>query len=248
MDIISTILARNQAGKPLAYDENATKTLIGERDIVFSPNEELGGICALAFQIDSPPLTDITKFELSFIKNVGSSYSTIQITEEKSNNNNCVWNDGVVHYGDLSLFGLEGGFATSFGIIIDTNQNQAVIAFHEEISLSILMVDCDYNRAVPIDPKYIPGAVLPVVEITTELANGAVLTKTESEALASASKYGTPLVVNTVIDGVSASEIASRVQNDEVIGFMFQYFEKKYFFVFVIGGDNWVVNVEEGQV
>ena len=154
MDLLTAILARNQSGKPLAYDEKASKTLIHEEGIVFEPNEELSGLHALAFPIDVPPLADIIGFTFTTV--FGGVITEIHITEETATKNGGSWNDGSVFYGDLSILGLEGGYTTFYAIIIDTNQKTAVIAFVAERDIQILELECDYNKAVPIDPKYIP--------------------------------------------------------------------------------------------
>jgi hypothetical protein len=47
----------------------------------------------------------------------------------------------------------------------------------------------------PIDPKYLGGAALPVVELTTTFANGADLTEKEDKLLKAAWERNTPVVI-----------------------------------------------------
>ena len=64
-----------------------------------------------------------------------------------------------------------------------------------------------------IDPKYLPGVCLPVVELSTEIASGEnVLTEAESAAINASFDYGLPLVIKfktsaTGLPGIEASAI-----------------------------------------
>ena len=53
---------------------------------------------------------------------------------------------------------------------------------------------------VPIDPKYLPGVCLPVVELSTVVSAGAALTEREMALLSAAYATGKPVVVSCVID------------------------------------------------
>lgn len=60
----------------------------------------------------------------------------------------------------------------------------------------------------PIDPKFIPGAVLPVVELSTvATAEGAALTAEESARMDEVAAMGVPIVVSTVVDGIDTKAI-----------------------------------------
>lgn len=54
-----------------------------------------------------------------------------------------------------------------------------------------------YKTIHPIDPKFLPGVCLPVVELSTTVANGATFTDAENAALSEAFNTKLPFVVHT---------------------------------------------------
>lgn len=52
----------------------------------------------------------------------------------------------------------------------------------------------------PIDPKYLPGVCLPVVELSTVATNGAVFSEADNVKLTTAKEKGTPAVISCTID------------------------------------------------
>lgn len=69
----------------------------------------------------------------------------------------------------------------------------------------------------PIDQKFIPGAVLPVVELETDIfVNGAICSAEESAALTEAVKKQMPVMVKvTVSEGIASMVMHCQIYNEE---------------------------------
>lgn len=74
----------------------------------------------------------------------------------------------------------------------------------------ISSIECETIH--PIDPKYLPGVCLPVVELTTvATTEGAALTEEESARMDEVAALGVPIVVNTVLSEMKCSLIMQNI-------------------------------------
>lgn len=102
---------------------------------------------------------------------------------------------------------------------------------------------------VPIDPKYLPGVCLPVVELSTTVASGAVFTAEENAKLTAAFAEGVPIVLNCSLDsqgeGIKAESfagVAYRAISDVMN--MFVLYMGQTFVIMSEDCLNWVAGIE----
>ena len=106
-------------------------------------------------------------------------------------------------------------------VIIDFDKNASLILCKAKVSYEFTVV-IDYDKITPIDPKYLPGVCLPVVEFTTDIfTNGATCTAEESAALTALAKTQMPVVAKVTMDSDVASILLCYQLFDGVETFMF---------------------------
>ena len=86
-----------------------------------------------------------------------------------------------------------------------------VFAVFDEPSLALYVCRVEAETTTPIDPKYLPGVCLPVVELSTVgTSDGAALTAEESAKMEEVAALGLPIIVKAMIGGaIPASGVYS---------------------------------------
>ena len=168
-------------------------------------------------------LTDGSNFEFNATGielKAGETYTVV--TESGSFNAVCNGVDGVLLYmGNTSLIDPDEGentgenfcvflnqdFGAWFGVAIDANGGGFIkVTTTETIH--------------PIDPKYLPGVCLPVVELSTTLTNGVTFTEEENAALTAAFEGGVPVVMKFAMDGAGDNTVVfGRTAIEDIRGF-----------------------------
>lgn len=70
--------------------------------------------------------------------------------------------------------------------------------------------------ATPIDPKFLPGVCLPVVELSTEpTEEGGILTAEESAAIEALASKKCPVIVSFPFGGAKSSAVLNYIEGDE---------------------------------
>lgn len=234
MDIISMILAQNKGGEPLAKTEKKILTHDGNNDGKDIFSKDGYGYCRIGDSIDPKTITEITMLYLG--NNLVLTANELVITELNDVIITVSMQEGVPGV-YIFPYGIDNLPAGTYVLSIKDGANSYVTRIVTETIHPIP------DWAIPqIPAEKLPGAVLPVVELTTELANGAVLTETESEALTSATKSDTPVIIKVVTDGFSTTAVAHRMENAEMVALTFNGLDKLYGFAYLRGGSNWVVN------
>lgn len=167
MGIIDIILAKNQSSEKLAYTEKQTTEIVPETTAQYNPDD------GLYLKVSTP-----------FVENGSYVFSINGVTLK----------DTVAMSNDRLLFNaLASGINIGGGVVafaeIDGNSDNKAFWFDFEGDITDVTVSVYQETEVihPIDPKYIPGAVLPVVELSTDFSSGsAELSADETAQLASA--------------------------------------------------------------
>ena len=76
------------------------------------------------------------------------------------------------------------------------------------------------DTIVPIDPKYLPGVCLPVVELSTVITNGAMLTDEESAKLAALAEKRLPVILRFLYSDSTITSVAACSEFEGGSGFM----------------------------
>lgn len=201
MDLLTAILARNQRGEPLARIETTTSVLIKESSIPFTDGMVGGGITDIEL---AKALDDLRIHE-------GYTYTVKWDGIEYTCETKKVVQDGTAFdcIGNMSAFGeTDTGEPFAFigapteTIIADFSTSEGGTATHTVfISEHKEVIHPLPDWAIPqIPASKLPGAVLPVVEITTTIKKGAVLTEEESTILTELCADLVPLVINCTIE------------------------------------------------
>ena len=163
-----------------------------------------------------------------------------------SNGHNAIGNPVFVGGEDN---GLPFAFFPRFhgGVLVGSD----VITFDNSASHTIAICQ---ETIVPIDPKYLPGVCLPVVELSTALANETALTDAESALLSTAFEGGAPVVIRctvyfSILEGMPVS--GQFVFNPQLLPLGGQ--SSKVFggviyginVMFIEAGENWICAIEE---
>lgn len=229
MGIIDIILAKNQSSEKLAYTEKQTTEIVPETTAQYNPDD------GLYLKVSTP-----------FVENGSYVFSINGVTLK----------DTVAMSNDRLLFNaLTSGINIGGGVVafaeIDGNSDNKAFWFDFEGDITDVTVSVYQETEVihPIDPKYIPGAVLPVVELTTvPTAEGTPLT--EAEAAAIDALNGKPcIVVFNGVFGNFTSRFEAYASCTILDGVIAQYETSR---LLVLGGqlllaneDGWVAVIEQ---
>lgn len=194
MDVIDISLAVKKAISQLEESGKIGKTKIVGRQTMtpFATeyNEELGGLCVV--QLEGTLGIEETDKEVRFryLMPNGEYNSIYGLTE-------LVPVTSPLIFGNKALGGLGDDTGEFFLIIVDFEQNASLIVsksvWDGKLETNAYYVAVDTT----IDPKYIPGAVLPVVKLITEPSEGgAQLNGQESAMIDELSKKNMPIIVS----------------------------------------------------
>lgn len=192
MDITTLALAKAYTdSQRLAYVETG-KAVVFQQTEFNIPYDDTDG---LAFVEMLPsPFTLFLEKEYEVVWN-GDPYKFVckDCTEE--------FGDPSVYIGGRSVFGEEDTEAP-FTIIFANYEGEPFVGVYvpgttEDVTVSLL-ISTEIETIHPIDPKYLPGAVLPVVEIS----NIENLTEEEQATLTAYADQRTPILVKLFDGGV----------------------------------------------
>lgn len=170
MDMITFAMAKKYTDQKAGY---ADKTVVtGETSVSLYYDEDTGGYVG-EFQSE----VDLaTVLELRNERPMFNVYWNGKMRECNS-----VETGGLFVTGNLSMF---GGADTGepFTLICDEGNHWAVIKWQsrDNYDITIVSVSIEHEIIYPIDPKFIPGVCLPVVELSTPIS--AALEKMEMTA------------------------------------------------------------------
>lgn len=116
----------------------------------------------------------------------------------------CKEEEGAIYLGDPSfMLSFLDSTGDIFGLVVDAHP-YAYIASMDGKAHTISVYQ-KKETIHTIDPKFIPGAVLPVVELSTTITDGAVFTEEESAQLAAV--MGMPCIIKASLDGVDTTSV-----------------------------------------
>jgi hypothetical protein len=207
MDIISMILSRNQSGEPLASTEpGAVYTFDGNAEgKEFNENGSQVKIADV-----SPDLNKLVK--------VVGLMGGQQLEIPKADFEVRTFSDGVqaAIYQETAMVSVNDGALWVFCNPDAEGYFVSRIEFAETIR--------------PIDPKYIPGAVLPVVELTTELSaanvDGTVLTADETAKVAEVLSENDYAIVKFIAFGLPLLAVCMKTEIEgtpSLLGYFYPY-------------------------
>lgn len=92
--------------------------------------------------------------------------------------------DGVVAFGNLAIVGVgdDTGEPFVYSLSIDDKGNKSGLFATTDSGSITVTVTSTTETIVPIDPKYLPGVCLPVVELSTAIESGTATTLSDAES------------------------------------------------------------------
>ena len=108
--------------------------------------------------------------------------------------------DGAIVLGNVGILDL--GTDTGEPFVIAFGENNFTFVLHDSSESVTVEVSITLENEIihPIDPKYLPGVCLPVVELSTTFTHGGDLTGEEDELLKAAYEGDIPIVIRCDID------------------------------------------------
>lgn len=187
MDMITLAMAKSYTNSQrLGYTETVDFMIVEKTKFDFAPELGVGDLYAV--EIESVNRDKITAGLQLVVHYDGEDY--ICTVMEVS---------GVFAFGNLGVLGIGPDTGEPF-LITDNGDRLGVIAADTAETHTIGII-CDTETVHTIDPKFIPGAVLPVVKLTTVVtAEGAELTVEEAAKMDALS--GNPAVLKANVEGV----------------------------------------------
>ena len=194
MDIIDISLGAKKAVLELEKSGKVAKSTIHSRDestpVIIGAIEDLGGLHGAI--VEGTFGVKPTDLYVSF------DYRDSAGVLRK------MWLDKIpvaspMYVGNQSIAGIGEDTGENWLIVIDFEQNASLIFYHndifdgEEITIESTIT---YETIHPIDPKYLPGVCLPVVELSTILGEEpVVLTAEENAKLNEVVASGSPFIL-----------------------------------------------------
>lgn len=216
-------LEESQASGGSGYVETKKKTLTWNGDTTDLGAENIFGAPVVRLTEEVLDLNDITGITATLHEvvggtekylsrdsfgdvSIGKEYHNIQLADFSGTNISIIFASVPAGLGDEVYF--EMGLPGAGVYLAVTDDLYFVSSVHFEI-----------KTIHPIDPKFIPGAVLPVVELSTTVTSGATFTDAENAALTNAFESGLPVVFkgNFELDGVSFSNVATVGQSATLV-------------------------------
>ena len=191
--------------RALGIDTVKTKNYIApEQTVECIYNPELGG-CFTGIALAS--IQTVPPEKLYF-----SVDGTVYECEKK------LFGDEVV-YGNLSIAGEPEDTGEPFLFMYEDSEVWEGL-FKGEAGFSVtLSAWTQTEKTTPISDKYLPGVCLPVVELTTEIANEVVLTAEESAKLTAAAEQRLPAVLRFPFADNTMTAVAVLSEADSASGF-----------------------------
>jgi plastocyanin len=188
MDIMTLAMAKAETEKlkksgGVGYAETAQTVLL---DGVFEIPEVEGGLSGFECEY----------LELKAGDTVTVKWNGVQYT--------CVVFDieGSIGFGNLAVMGadINTGEPFMFGNAVDEDGTSYGMFLTYEHGSVTVTVSITTETIHPIDPKYLPGVCLPVVEFTTTLGTNVTLTSAENEALTKVAVTASPVLIKANLD------------------------------------------------
>lgn len=213
---------------------------------------KLGGDVKRGKAIFNIALTDGSNYDVVVTGKeltVGETYTVI--TESGSFSAVCKDFDGGSLLGNLASINPSGeNTGESFVVYVGVEKGEAYGVAVDQNGGSFIKVITP-ETIVPIDPKYLPGVCLPVVELTTmPTEEGAALSESESAAVQAAFDTGMPCVIKCTIHEDSVAQKTSSVFQHAQLTFsdgelsMFARADAGYIHQVVLNDGTWVFRID----
>lgn len=151
----------------------------------------------------------------------------------------------AIALGNLTMFGLddtgEPFIVTDTGTQTMFYDIEAVMSGQSGAVGRVIGLSSVTETITPIDPKYLPGVCLPVVELSTEVQYGDMtsLSPEENAALTAAAEGGLPIVIGFNWNGVKIRGVGCLMDGGEESGYVVTIPNRAFNVVFAEG--QWVV-------
>lgn len=195
MSLLTAILARNQGSKPLASTETKKYTFDGDLTGKTTVDIE-SGVIFVKVSDETFTATDFKYLIYTELNSIFNEKFTAEdvVIETEEGTLGIQLDDRLLVVSDTTgnMMGSAGTYVEYRTFTGNTGERT--------IYVSKIVTE----KIHPIDPKYIPGAVLPVVEISTALAedgSSTELSAEESAKLDEAAKDGIPCIIKAVLSG-----------------------------------------------
>lgn len=193
MDAVTLALAKAYSdSQRLAY-ASTVRMSGGQFTVTPFPNEDLGGVYATFVDGTCEVKENATVVEIEW-ERIWYSFDTSSYS-------------GAFHCGNAALAGIGDNTGEPFFVIFDFDQNKTLFIVEQGGTYNFRCMYC-VETIHTIDPKFLPGAVLPVVELETEISiseSAIALSQTDSVALDNALASNLPCVVTLTIADFGAS-------------------------------------------
>lgn len=170
----------NKLLKGGGYSKKELKTIVPTTEIPFEVQDGMGN-----YTYENAELSDIAPEKTYKVLWDGVEYICVAF----------VFAEDAVVIGRNPMTG-ENGEPFTFMLIPGAGLD---VYAYSDAPTHTVSIATETETITPIDQKYLPGVCLPVVELSTELANNAVLTDAESALLATAFEVGTPVVIRCAV-------------------------------------------------
>lgn len=219
MDIIDILLGRGQSGEKLAYTETKAFTYDGNYEGKEFTNIDTSSYAVrVGDAIDPKTITKISGIMGGQMQEMSAS--------------------------DLTIIDASYGYrivANGMTLMVIVTSDTFVVPVGTYVAHADIgyVTRVEYETIHPIDPKYIPGAVLPVVELTTEVSvankNGTVLTADETAEVARVLSEYDYAIVKFIWGGLPVLAVCMKTETESthcLVGYFFAY----VFSLIIFGG------------